>query len=70
MIECLERKVRTKDEVFSKLMAEHIALKKSLGGTLIGIWVLHDGWDLVVEFVRRWSEKAEISVDGLSIGWA
>jgi hypothetical protein len=30
-IEFLERKVRTKDEVLAELMAEHIALKKSLG---------------------------------------
>jgi transposase-like protein len=31
-IEFLEKKVRTKDEVLAELMAEHIALKKSLGG--------------------------------------
>jgi transposase-like protein len=30
-IEFLERKVQTKDEVLAELMAEHIALKKSLG---------------------------------------
>ena len=30
-IEFLEKKVRTKDEVLAELMAEHIALKKSLG---------------------------------------
>jgi predicted RNase H-like nuclease (RuvC/YqgF family) len=30
-IESLEKKVRTKDEVLAELMAEHIALKKSLG---------------------------------------
>jgi transposase len=30
-IEFLEKKVQTKDEVLAKLMAEHIALKKSLG---------------------------------------
>ena len=30
-IEFLEQKVRTKDEVLAELMAEHIALKKSLG---------------------------------------
>jgi transposase len=30
-IEFLERKVRTKEEVLAELMAEHIALKKSLG---------------------------------------
>src|ERR1700689_134475 len=29
--EFLEKKVRTKDEVLAELMAEHIALKKSLG---------------------------------------
>jgi hypothetical protein len=30
-IEYLERKVQTKDEVLAELMAEHIALKKTLG---------------------------------------
>jgi transposase len=30
-IEFLEKKVRTKHEVLAELMAEHIALKKSLG---------------------------------------
>jgi transposase len=30
-IELLEKKVQTKDEVLAELMAEHIALKKSLG---------------------------------------
>jgi transposase-like protein len=30
-IEYLEKKIRTKDEVLAELMAEHVALKKSLG---------------------------------------
>jgi len=30
-IEFLEEKVQTKDEVLAELMAEHVALKKSLG---------------------------------------
>jgi transposase-like protein len=30
-IELLEKKIQTKDEVLVELMAEHIALKKSLG---------------------------------------
>ena len=30
-IEFLEKKIQTKDEVIAELMAEHIALKKSLG---------------------------------------
>jgi transposase len=30
-IELLEKKVQTKDEVLAELMAEHVALKKSLG---------------------------------------
>lgn len=30
-IEKLEKKIQTKDEVLAELMAEHIALKKSLG---------------------------------------
>jgi transposase len=30
-IEFLEKKIQTKDEVLAELMAEHVALKKSLG---------------------------------------
>ena len=30
-IACLEKKTQTKDEVLTKLMAEHVALKKTLG---------------------------------------
>jgi transposase-like protein len=30
-IEYLQKKIRTKDEVLAELMAEHVALKKSLG---------------------------------------
>jgi septal ring factor EnvC (AmiA/AmiB activator) len=30
-IEFLEKKMRTKDEVLAELMAEHVALKKTLG---------------------------------------
>src|SRR6266567_4780606 len=30
-IELLEKKIQTKDEVLAELMAEHMALKKSLG---------------------------------------
>jgi transposase len=30
-IDLLEKKVRTKDEVLAELMAEHVALKKTLG---------------------------------------
>jgi len=66
-IEFLEKNVQTKDEVLAELMAEHIAQKKSWG-TLTGIWVPHDVRDLVVDFVRRWSEKAEIGV-GRFIPW-
>ncbi len=50
------------------LMAEHIALKKKSWGTLTGVWVPHDVRDLVVDFVRRWSERTEISV-GRFIHW-
>jgi transposase InsO family protein/transposase-like protein len=67
-IEFLEKKIQRKDEVLAELMAEHIALKKSLGGTLTGVWVPHDTRDQIVDFVRRWSEKTEISA-GCFIGW-
>jgi transposase InsO family protein/transposase-like protein len=67
-IEFLEKKVQTKDEVLAELMAEHNRAKKKSWGTLTGIWVQHDVRDLVVDFVRRWSEKAEIGV-GRFIPW-
>jgi transposase-like protein len=67
-IEYLEKKVQTKDEVLAELMAEHVALKKTLWGTLTGSWVPHDVRDQVVDFVRRWSEKTEIGV-GRFIHW-
>jgi hypothetical protein len=53
--------VQTKDEVLAELMAEHIALKKSWGAVTKN-WVAHDVRDQVVDFVRCWSEKSEISV--------
>lgn len=56
-IEILEKKVQTKDEV----LAEHVALKTSLGGALTQSWVAHDVRDLVVDFVRHWAENTEIS---------
>jgi transposase len=56
----LEKKIQTKDEVLAELMAEHVALKKEIGGTLTGVWVPHDTRDQVVDFVRRCSEKTEI----------
>ena|SRR5437870_3729074 len=37
-------------------------------GTLTETWVPHDVRDLVVDFVRRWSEKTEISA-GRFISW-
>jgi hypothetical protein len=37
-------------------------------GTLTGGWVPHDVRDQVMNFVRRWSEKAEIGV-GRFIAW-
>jgi transposase InsO family protein/transposase-like protein len=63
----LERKIQTKDEVLAELMAEYVALKKSLG-TLTGVWVPRDTRDQIVDFVRRWSEKTEIGARWF-IGW-
>ena len=57
----LEGKIQTKDEVLAELMAEHVALKKNAWGTLAGVWVPHDTRDQIVDFVRRRSEKTEIS---------
>jgi hypothetical protein len=49
-------------------MAEHIRVKKKSWGALTATWVPHDVRDQVVDFVRRWSEKTEISV-GRFMGW-
>ena len=42
--------------------------KKKLWGALTGVWVPHDVRDQVVDFVRCWSEKTEISA-GRFIVW-
>src|SRR3977135_124334 len=68
-IDYLEKKIQTKDEVLAELMAEHVALKKRLG-TLTGVWVPHDTRDQIVDFVRRWSEKTEISAGQIIGGLA
>jgi hypothetical protein len=57
----VEKKIQTKHEVLAELMAEQVALKKNAWGTLTGAWVRHDTRDQIVDFVRRWSEKTEIS---------
>ena len=49
-------------------MVEHVALKKRHWGTLTGSWVPHDKRDEIVDFVRRWSEKTEITA-GQFIEW-
>src|SRR6516164_3085848 len=64
----LEKKIQTKDEVLAELMAEHVALKKKSWGTLTRVWVPHDTRNEIVDFVRRWSEKTEISA-GRFIRW-
>jgi len=61
-IAALEAKLSTKNEVLSELMEEHVALKKSWGA-LKGIWVPPDIRDAVIDFVNRWAQKTEISVD-------
>ena len=42
--------------------------KKNAWGTLTGVWVPQDTRDQIVDFVRRWSEKTEISA-GRFIEW-
>ena len=63
----LQKKIQTKDEVLAELMAEHVALKKTLGNSDRGL-VPHDTRDQIVDFVRRWSEKTGIGT-GRFIGW-
>src|SRR6476660_6436130 len=67
-IDFLEKKIQTKDEVLAALMAEHLALKKSFGESRTKVWVPHDVRDLVVDFVRYWTEKTEIGA-GRFIHW-
>src|SRR5438309_8268544 len=42
--------------------------QKKSWGTLTGSWVPHDTRDQIVDFVRRWSEKTEITA-GQFIEW-
>jgi transposase InsO family protein/transposase-like protein len=67
-ISYLEKKIQTKDEVLAELMAEHVAPKKRDWGTLTGVWVPHDTRDQIVDFVRRWSDRAEIGA-GRFVVW-
>ena len=48
--------------MLAELTAEHVAPKKALRRSE-GQWVAPDIRDEVVDFVRRWSEKTEISVE-------
>ena len=63
----MEKKIQTKDEVLTELMAEHVALRNAWG-TLTRVRVPHDMRDPIVVFVRRWSEKTEIG-SGRFIVW-
>jgi hypothetical protein len=63
-VEALESRLQRKHEVLSELMEEHIRLKKSWGD-LNGEWIAHDIRDVLVDFVRSWSEKSEISYEQL-----
>jgi transposase-like protein len=66
---CLEKKIRTKDEVLAELMAEHVAPTTERDwGSLIALWVPHDPRAQNVDFVRRWSDETEIGA-GRFIVW-
>jgi hypothetical protein len=60
-------KIQTKDKVSAELMAEHVAFKKTLGNSDRGLGSARHA-DQIVDFVRRWSEKAEIGA-GRFIRW-
>ena len=53
-------KLQCKNEVVAELMEEHVKLKKRTWGTLTGTWVPHDTRDDLIDYVRYWSERAEI----------
>jgi len=63
-----------KEECYERSFAAHFGLCQHHvvpQGTLTETWVPHDVRDQVVDFVRRWSEKAEVSVERfISRGWA
>lgn len=67
-IEKLENKIRQKDEVLAELMAEHVALKKRVWGTLNGGWVEPDVRDAIVVFIRTWLDKTGLSIE-LLLQW-
>ncbi len=67
-IECLEAKLRKKDEGPRRAHGRTRPLKKRTWGTLTGKWIPHDTRDQVVDFVRTWSDKTQIPRHRL-VGW-
>jgi transposase len=57
----LEKKIQTKGRGPGGTDGRACRAKKPSWGTLTGVWVPHDTRDQIVDFVRRWSEKTEIS---------
>src|ERR1035437_9043171 len=69
-IELLEKKIQTKDEVLAELMAEHIALKKSLRELLprCGCRTMCGTWWWISSGVGR--QRPRSAPDDSSTGWA
>lgn len=66
-VTALTAKLAHKDEVIAEIMEAHVALKNTWGG-LKASWVEPDVRDAVIDFVRTWSEKTELSA-GRLVGW-
>lgn len=53
----LEAKLAKKDAVIAEISEEYVKLKKNLGSR----WVPHDTRDEIIDFVRVWVDKTELS---------
>jgi transposase-like protein len=59
-IQQLEAKLARKDQVIAEVTEELVRTKKRAWGPLAGRWVPHDVRDVVIDFVRDWSDKTEL----------
>lgn len=64
----LEAKLAKKDQVIAEISEEHMLPKTKTWGDLRGRCVPTDTRDEVVDFVKRWSERTELSTQRI-VGW-
>jgi hypothetical protein len=64
----LEARLVEKTEVVAELLQEHVQLKKRTWGTLNGRWVPHQTRDEIVDYVRYWSHRGQVTI-GQIVKW-